>query len=129
MQDLNVEQLRITEKPSSPHRRPPRHGKGEKFLKGPIPWPWIETAARLPGKSPLAVGLILWHLAGCKCSRTVEFCLRRATALGMSWRTASRAIDLLERAGLVTTAARPGRCLEVTITITPHILRDQQLDP
>jgi hypothetical protein len=32
-------------------RRPPRHRRGERFLKGPIPWPWISAAAALPGKA------------------------------------------------------------------------------
>jgi hypothetical protein len=35
----------------------------DRFLKGPVPMPWLATAARLPGKA-LAVGIALWRLGG-----------------------------------------------------------------
>ena len=31
----------------------------DRFLKGPVPWPWLMQAMALPGKA-LAVGLMLW---------------------------------------------------------------------
>ena len=42
--------------PTGREKQAPRHKPGEKFLKGPIPWPWIESAGALPGKA-LAIGL------------------------------------------------------------------------
>jgi hypothetical protein len=30
-------------------RRPPRHHRGDPFIKGPIPYTWIASACRLPG--------------------------------------------------------------------------------
>lgn len=36
---------------------------GKTFLKGPIPLPWLQGAARLPGKA-LHVGVVLWFLSG-----------------------------------------------------------------
>ena len=73
---FDVERLRIRDgghlTPSSFHQeaprqhqqpRIPRHNRGERFLKGPIPWRWLEVAARLPGRA-LAVALVLWHLIG-----------------------------------------------------------------
>ena len=50
---------------SGREKRPPRHKPGEKFLKGPVPWQWVEAASRLPGKA-LAVGLAAWREAGCR---------------------------------------------------------------
>ena len=45
---------------------------GGRFLKGPIPWPWIAAAAALPGQA-LLVGLCIWRLAGATKSQTVLF--------------------------------------------------------
>lgn len=71
-----------------------------KFLKGPVPWPWIEKAARLPGRS-LVVGLALWRLAGAVKSRTVRLANSEMEALGISRSAKSRALHELERASLV----------------------------
>jgi hypothetical protein len=97
-----------------PARRPPRHKPGEPFLKGPIPWPWLTTAARLPGKA-LHVALVLWREAGCRKSRTVRFCLSHGDDLGVSEQAARRALRGMERAGLVSLLRKPGRGLEVTL--------------
>jgi hypothetical protein len=48
-----------------------RHRQGEKFLKGPIPWPWLERAFLLPGKA-LHVALLLWREAGCRRCRSAS---------------------------------------------------------
>jgi hypothetical protein len=93
-----------------------RHGK---FLKGPVPWPWLLRAMLLPGKA-LAVGLLLWREAGCQRTRAVHFCLTRAAADGIPTTTARRAIRHLEGAGLVRIRRRPGRGLDVIILDPPH---------
>jgi hypothetical protein len=41
--------------------KPARFRRGQKFLRGPIPWDWLSVASRLPGKA-LQVGLAIWHL-------------------------------------------------------------------
>ena len=102
----------------SPKRRPPRHKPNQKFLRGPIPWAWLMAAARLRGRA-LHVALILWHHAGLKNHRTVSFCLRWATDFGMSRDTARRCLRNLVAAGLVTTNARRGRGLLVTLNDYP----------
>jgi hypothetical protein len=48
--------------PIRPSSRPPRHQPGKPFLKGPIPWIWLEQAGRPPGKA-FAAGLVLWQKA------------------------------------------------------------------
>jgi hypothetical protein len=107
---------RLTEAPSRP-KKPPRHRPGEWFLRGPVPWLWLEAAARLPGKA-LAVGLCLWREAGRRRQQTVATCLTRA-GLGVSEYAARRALRSLEVAGLVSIRRKPGRGLEVTILDAP----------
>ena len=91
--------------------RPPRHKPGEKFLKGPIPWRWIELVGSLPGKA-LAVGLVLWREAGCRNERSVPLNL---SGLPIPRRTAQRALQALETAGLVSVLDRKGRPPLVTL--------------
>jgi len=95
----------------------PRHRPGEWFLRGPIPWPWLDAAARLPGKA-LALSLVLWREAGRRRSRTVKLCLRWA-GLGVKEAAARRALRNLEAAALVRVQRKPGRGLEVTILEAP----------
>ncbi len=96
-------------------RRPPRHKPGEKFLKGPVPWRWVETAAALPGKA-LAVGLAAWKEAGCRGVRTVPLNL---SALAVPRRTAHRGLAALAGAGLVSVERRTGRPPLVTLLDAP----------
>src|SRR5262245_21620707 len=98
--------------------RPPRHRAGEKFLRGPIPWVWLERASRLQGRS-LVVALILWKEAGCMQRRTVRFRLAEAKGLGMSEDTARRGLRGLADAGLVRVLHRPGRCSDVELLEVP----------
>jgi hypothetical protein len=89
-----------------------------RFLKGPVPWPWLQRAMALPGKA-LAVGLMLWKEAGCEGKRTVHFCLARAAADGVPLTTARRAMRRLEAAGLVVVRRKPGSGLDVTLLDPP----------
>src|SRR5262249_17240426 len=66
-----------------PARKPPRPRRGERFPRGPIPWPWLVAAARVPGQA-LAVGLFLWHRAGMKKTGKVSLPLARLAPLGLS---------------------------------------------
>jgi hypothetical protein len=88
--------------------------RSQRFLKGPVPWPWIETAAKLPGKA-LAVGLALWRLAGAVKSNAIRLSNAEVEALGIDRNAKSRAIRDLERAGLITVERRPGCAPRVTI--------------
>jgi hypothetical protein len=95
------------------HAKPPRHRPGEWFLRGPIPWTWLEAAARLPGQA-LALSLCLWREANRRKVRTVRLCLGRV-GLGVSEQAARRALQRMERVGLVSVLRNPGRGLEVTL--------------
>jgi hypothetical protein len=74
--------------------------KARRFLKGPIPWPWIEAAARLPGKA-LAVGLVLWRETGMDGSGPVRLTTAKLAGLGFDRAGKMRALRGLEAAGLV----------------------------
>jgi hypothetical protein len=104
--------------PAAKKRRSPRTCQADRFLKGPVPWPWLRRAMALPGKA-LAVGLMLWLQRGITGRRTVLFCLARAAAEGIPITTGRRAIRELERAGLVMIHRKPGQGLEVTLLDVP----------
>jgi hypothetical protein len=122
MESLDPEHFRLPTSltvPPQPSRRPPRHRTGERFLKGPIPWDWLQRAMALPGKA-LHVALLLWREAGCRKNRTVRICLRAGLPAGLSRWSARRGLKALEATGLVTIAQKPGRCLEVTLWEAPN---------
>jgi DNA-binding transcriptional ArsR family regulator len=89
-------------------RGPPRHREGERFLKGPIPWQWLCSASRLPGKA-LHVAIALWHLAGMTGSETVRLATSVLKPLGVSRYSGYRALRALEEAGLIAVTRRRGR--------------------
>lgn len=92
-------------------KRLPRARRGEWFLKGPVPWPWIEAAAGLPGQA-LYVGLVAWREPGSRHSLSVPVNLSR---LKMGRGAAARGLKALETAGLVSVEYRAGRPTLVTI--------------
>jgi hypothetical protein len=94
--------------------KPPRHKQGEKFLKGPIPWSWLATAAQQPGRA-LHVAIALWFLAGMKRTRTVSLSGLVLRALGVNRHAGYRGLAALERAGLVAVIRQPGRNPVVTL--------------
>ena len=111
---VNLDQFRLSTKGARAHygteprtARPPRHCKGERFLRGPIPWPWLTRAMPL-GRAPLATALVIWRLVGVKNSRTVHLTRSEWGCVG-GRRTVYRALDVLERAGLITVERHRGR--------------------
>jgi hypothetical protein len=99
--------------------RPPRHRRGEKFIKGPIPWAWMECAFGLRSKA-LQVALLLWFEVGCRSSRTVRICLSGRLPKGLNRQSARRGLRALAEAGLITIVYPPGRGLEVTLLDVPR---------
>jgi hypothetical protein len=92
----------------------PDAGSKRRPLYGPIPWSWWLPASRLPGKS-LHVGAVCWLLAGWERSASFDLALEAWADLGLSRFSASRGLDELERAGLVSVGRTPGRSAVVTI--------------
>jgi DNA-binding transcriptional ArsR family regulator len=91
---------------------------GGRYLQGPIPWPWIVAAAALPGRA-LVVGLCLWRLAGATKSRTVVLGNSDLEPFGIDRATKSRALAVLEDAGLIAVARHPSRFPAVTLPASP----------
>jgi hypothetical protein len=87
-----------------------------RFLRGPIPLPWLLKAAELSGKTPLKLGLALHFQAGLENSKSE---LRLTTKLKNEFRipvrSARLAVKKLEAAGLIAVERKAGQCLKVTI--------------
>ena len=96
------------------HQGPPRHKRGDKFLKGPIPLDWLAKAARQPGKT-LHVAVAVWFLAGVTRNRSVALSSRLMFSLGSSRFSTYRGIRALEEAGLVKVIRQRGRSPRITI--------------
>ena len=121
MSDLDPSKFRLPDRHSAPgmvaktkFRRSLTHGPRQKFLKGPIPWLWLQRAARLPGKA-LHVAIELWHLSGLLKSDEVRPSLSKLGGLGVSRTAAARGLAALESAGLVSVERGRGRKALVTI--------------
>jgi hypothetical protein len=82
-------------------------GPGRRPLRGPVPWSWWLPASRLPGRTP-HVGAVCWLLAGWGRSAEFEFAWGDWAELRLSRSSASRGLDELGRAGLVSVARTSG---------------------
>lgn len=87
---------------------------GEYFLKGPIPLTWLETAAKAGGKA-LHVGLDLWHLAQMNGSQSVRIEGKFLLGMGISRQSYYRALEKLERKGLVRCERKGSKRALITI--------------
>ena len=130
----NLEQLRLPPEFIGQHagkRRPPRHGPGEPFIKGPIPYGWISSACRLPGKGLHVV--MAYRFYRCRFRfkiRGSRWGLTEvAGGLQVSDDTARRGLHAAESAGLVSVSREAGRKLEVSILTIPRPLRGPEHRP
>jgi hypothetical protein len=85
-----------------------------RFLRGPIPWAWLQVAARLPGQA-LAVGIAVWHVGG--MSKAPRFKVSNGVLgdLGVSRQAGYRGLSELETAGLISVERHRGRSPVVTL--------------
>lgn len=94
---------------SGPHGPATRRRLRTRFLKGPVPWPWLTKAARLPGRA-LHLGMALWFLKGFKRSQQqLSLSPSLLRELGVNRYTAYRGLRALEAAGLVSVERQQGR--------------------
>jgi hypothetical protein len=128
MEEIQIEKLKITEvistkvTPTQPifsPSRPPKHKRGERFLKGPIPWTWLATAARQPGKS-LHLAIAIWFMAGLTRSKDVKISNLLLRALGVKRSSRQRSLAALEQAGLIAIQHSTGKSPIITILDSSH---------
>jgi len=110
---------------AQPQQQPPRRKTLRRqpsglFLKGPVPWRWLQQAARLPGRA-LAVGMALWLLVGLRKRHNVRLSPSKTRSLGISPRAARRGLKALERATLVAVDRHRGRSPDVTVLDAPDV--------
>ena len=92
--------------------------RGQRFLKGPLPLPDIAIAARLPAQA-LALFLAVHHQTALTGKPSVTLPARLLADLGISRGAKSRALQALEKAGLVTVARSRGRAARIQLRTTP----------
>jgi hypothetical protein len=91
--------------------------RGERFLKGPIPFPDISTAARLSGQA-LAIFLAVHHQIALSRKSTITLPSRLLSELGCSRSAKSRGLRALEESGLITVVRAKGRAARITLNDT-----------
>lgn len=94
--------------------RSPKRSQQQKFLKGPIPLPWLSKAADLPGKA-LALGLTLWYLWGLNRGKPFKLTGSALGSFKVGRKAAYKGLELLEQAGLIDVQRRTGARPIVTI--------------
>ncbi len=115
MPPIDISRLRVSGVSNRVHEtRSHRIKFGVRFLKGPVPLAWLETAARLPGRS-LHAGIALWYAAGLARSRSVSLSNISGHRFGLDRNAKYRALAWLEGAGLIAVERKIGCAPVVTI--------------
>jgi Bacterial regulatory proteins, gntR family len=79
-----------------------------------VPLAWAMRAAALPGKS-LAVGIVIWYLAGISKRHTIVLSNKVRKEFGVKRNSGRRALKQLEVAGLVRVERSGNKSPRVTI--------------
>lgn len=102
--------------PAPTSSKEPTTRQTQLFIRGPIRLPWLKKAAALRGKSPLLLGLALHFQAGlCGSKSGLRLTTKLRAEIGIPDRSATRTIEQLETAGLVSVERNPGQCLKVSV--------------
>jgi len=112
----NLDRLRMPEQQIDTHstatpKRVPslsqnRRVKGE-FLKGPIPLRWLSSAAKLPGKAPLAVSIAIMFESGRRKSNEIVLTTAICERFNVNRKAKYRGLKKLEEANLIEVHRRP----------------------
>ena len=109
--DLTETDITKSYQPKHTKRKPK---KVSYFIKGPIDWEWICSAAKCSGKA-LQVALALHFLSGMKYSDTVKLPNKIMLQLGVDRHSKYRAIKTLEDENLITVVRKLGNAPLITI--------------
>lgn len=85
-----------------------------RFLKGPIPLEPLAEASRLPGKA-LAVYIALRHRCDLEGKSTVSLPAALLRSFGVDKDAKTRALRVLEQAGLIQVERTTGRAARITL--------------
>ena len=85
-----------------------------KFVKGPIPFKWIEAASRL-GANESRLSWLLWFMHGVTKGASFTVSNDRAKRFGIERRQKYRALASLEKAGLISIDCRSGTAHKITV--------------
>jgi len=96
--------------------------KAVRFIRGPIPFDWMQKANALPGKAG-AVSLALWFLRGVKSSTTFAVSAEAESLAACSRQAFARGLAALEAEGLILIQRKSGA--RPIITICGPALPDQ----
>jgi hypothetical protein len=91
------------------------------FLRGPIPWVWLSTAASEKGKV-LHVAISLWMLRGLRKRNCFRIERKWFASLGVSRQALYKALRKLEAAQLIEVKRRPGGYPHITLINRQNIV-------
>jgi DNA-binding MarR family transcriptional regulator len=91
--------------------------RGERFLKGPIPFKNIAVASRLPGQA-LAIFLAIHHQTALTRQPSVTLPAGLLAQLGISRSSKSRGLNALERSGLIAVVRSKGWTAKIDLRTT-----------
>ncbi len=102
----------------------PKHERGGRFVRGPIPYDWLRLALNAGGKAG-HLAWAIWWLAGIEQSNPLKLTKQVLCRFHISTRTASRLLLDFEQAGLVEVDRKRGRGPIVTL-LTPKRTKDAE---
>jgi hypothetical protein len=115
---LYVPQVEVSRGISGRSRRSSPSWRGSAYIRGPLPLSWWESACSLSGPKVLSLSLAVWFLQGLRDRmdglELSTVTLERFGVVGGS--SKSRALAVLEEAGLLQVVRSPGKNPFVSIT-------------
>ena len=94
------------------------------FLRGPIPLPWLQRAASLPGKA-YTLGSILWWFKGMNPTKPIKVTTKSLKNFSVSEDAYRDGLKRLEEAGLVSVTRKKGQRALIEIIV----LEDEAVSP
>ena len=98
---------------SKRRRRRKSKGQDSRFVRGPIPLPWLSRACCLGGKTG-QVAWAIWYARGLN-GEPVALTSTLLATFGVTPKTGRCVLQRLEAAGLVSVERRRGRCPRVSV--------------
>lgn len=111
---IDIESIRLEAPLPKKKKETRKQPKPNHFLKGPIPLNWLARAALLPGRG-LHAAIVLHHLGALERSDRVIASKKFFELFGMDRSAKNRALNDLERAGLISVERGTGKAHRVTI--------------